>query len=148
MRFNVVAQVSERVARSHRRVRRMMLGKLSAVVAIVTVGACATGHASKSEQHQQQMVVHLTNDLAPPSDVTVYAVSTDGVRVLLGDVPPNDHRVLRIPGDIAAGTTFHILADRGLGRPVVSQPVTASSTDLIIDWDLQTNSMWFPEVGP
>jgi len=100
MRFNVVAQVSERAARSRRHVRRMMLGKLSAVVAMVTVGACAT-----------------------------------------------DHRVLRIPGDVAAGTSFHILADRGLGRPVVSQGVTASSTDLIIDWDLQTNSMWFPEVG-
>ena len=85
------------------------------------------------------MVVHLTNDLAPPSDVMVHAVSTDGVRVLLGDVPPNDHCVLRIPGDIAAGTTFHILADRGLGRPVVSQSITASSTALLIDWDLHAN---------
>jgi hypothetical protein len=134
MRFNVVTRVS-------------MLGKLSAVVALSTVGACMTGHASKTEQHQKQMVVHLTNDLAPPSDVTVYVVSGEGVRVLLGDVPPNDHRVLRIPSDVSAGTSFRILADRGLGRPVVSQPVTASSTDLIIDWDLQTNSMWFPEVG-
>jgi hypothetical protein len=50
-------------------------------------------------------------------------------------------------GDVAAGTSFHILAARGLGRPVVSQGVTASATDLITDWDLQTNSMWFPEVG-
>ena len=123
-----------------------MLRKLSAVVAIASVVACATGHASKNE-HVKQLVVHLTNDLAPPADVTVYAVSTDGVRVPLGDVPPNEHRVLRIPSDVESGTTFHILADRGLGRSVVSQPITASSTDLIIDWDLQANSMWFPEVG-
>jgi len=148
MRFNVVTRVSERAMRSRGHVRRMMLGNLSAVVAIATVGACATGHASKSDEHMKQMVVHLSNDLAPPADVSVYVVSSEGVRVLLGDVPPNDHRVLRIPGDVSAGTTFHILADRGLGRPVVSQAITASSTDLIIDWDLQTNSMWFPEVGP
>ena len=139
MRFNVVARVSDGVTRRRHRVRRMMLGKLSAVVALAIVGACATGHASKNEQHVKQMVVHLTNDLAPPSDVMVHAVSTDGVRVLLGDVPPNDHCVLRIPGDIAAGTTFHILADRGLGRPVVSQSITASSTALLIDWDLHAN---------
>lgn len=147
MRFNVATRLSERAPRRRRHAPRMTLGKLSAVVALVAVGACATGHASKSEQHQKQMIVHLSNDLAPPSDVTVYAVSNDGVRVLVGDVPPNDHRALRIPGDIAAGTSFHIVADRGLGRPVVSQAITASTTDLFIDWDLQTNSMWFPEVG-
>lgn len=146
MRTNVVVQVSGRARFGQRAVLPSMLGKLSAFVTIVMLGACATGHANKSgDGHARQMVVHLTNDLAPPADVSVYAVSGDGIRVLLGDVPPNDHRVLRIPGDITAGTNFHILADRGLGRPVVSQAVTASSGDLIIDWDLQTNAMWFPE---
>jgi hypothetical protein len=146
MRTNLVADESGRARLVPRTIRRSIFGKLSALVAIAMIGACATGHA-KQGGHAQQMVVHLTNDVAPPADITVYAVTNDGIRVLLGDVPPNDHRVLRIPGDISAGTTFHILADRGLGRPVVSQAITASSTDLIIDWDLQTNSMWFPEVG-
>ena len=93
------------------------------------------------------MIVHLTNDLAPPADVSVYVVARDGVRRVLGDVPPNDHRVLRIPTDISPGTTYHLLADRGLGRPVVSQPITATDQNMIIDWDLQTNSMWFPDAS-
>lgn len=93
------------------------------------------------------MVVHLTNDLAPPSDVTVYAVTPEGTRLLLGDVPPNDHRAFRIPSEVSAGTSFHLVADRTLGRRVVSQAVTATSDGLIIDWDLQSNGMWFPEPG-
>ena len=93
------------------------------------------------------MVVHLTNDLAPPSDVTVYAVTPEGIRLLLGDVPPNEHRVLRIPSEVSPGMSFHLVADRTLGRRVVSQAVTATSDGLIIDWDLQTNGMWFPEAG-
>ena len=93
------------------------------------------------------MVVHLTNDLAPPADVSVGAVTPEGIRLLLGDVPPNDHRVLRIPSEVLAGMTFHLVADRQLGRRVVSQPITATSSDLTIDWDLQTNAMWFPEVS-
>jgi hypothetical protein len=93
------------------------------------------------------MVVHLTNDLAPPSDVTVYAVTPEGIRLLLGDVPPNEHRVLRIPSEVSAGMSFHLVADRTLGRRVTSQAVTATSDGLIIDWDLQTNGMWFPEPG-
>ena len=79
--------------------------------------------------------------------MTIYAVSSDGVRHLLGDVPPNDHRVLRIPNDVSATTSFHLVADKALGRRVVSQPVNPTTSDLIIDWDLQTNSMWFPEIA-
>ena len=93
------------------------------------------------------MIVHLTNDLTPPADVSVYVVTRDGVRRVLGDVPPSDHRVLRIPTDITPGTAYHLLADRGLGRPVVSQPITATDQNMIIDWDLQTNSMWFPDAS-
>jgi hypothetical protein len=93
------------------------------------------------------MVVHLTNDLAPPSDVTVYAVTSEGIRLLLGDVPPNEHRVLRIPSEVSPGMSFHLVADRTFGRRVLSQAVAATSDGLIIDWDLQTNAMWFPEPG-
>ena len=126
--------------------RKWYVTLLTAFIAAVGVGACATGHSHKGG-HEQQLVVHLTNDLAPPADVTVYAVTSDGIRHLLGDVPPNDHRVLRIPNDVStATTTFHLVADRTLGRRVVSQPVNATSGDLIIDWDLQSNSMWFPEI--
>lgn len=116
-----------------------------AVVAANSLGACASGRSHGSEE-KQQIIVHLTNDLAPPSDVTVYAVS-EGTRRLLGDVPPNKDRALTVPTDIFSGTSFRIVAERTGGRTIVSQPITASSGSSIVDWDLQTNSIWFPETG-
>ena len=139
----MTVNLAMRTVRLQRPVWRVML--LSAFIAVAGLGACATGHSHKGD-HEQQLVVHLTNDLAPPADVTIYAVSSDGVRHLLGDVPPNDHRVLRIPKDVSATNSFHLVADKALGRRVVSQPVNPTTSDLIIDWDLQTNSMWFPEI--
>ena len=145
MHGNLPTPDSRGAPRRLRRKWHLML--LSAFIAVAGAGACATGHSHKGG-HEQQLVVHLTNDLAPPADVTVYAVTSDGIRHLLGDVPPNDHRVLRIPHDVSTATaTFHLVADRTLGRRVVSQPVNSTSGDLIIDWDLQSNSMWFPEIA-
>src|SRR5690242_4969931 len=46
----------------------------AAIIALpVSIGACTHGHAHR-DGVQQEYVVHLTNDLAPPSDVTVYAI--------------------------------------------------------------------------
>ena len=117
-----------------------------AVVTTASIGGCASGHSHNSGE-KQQIIVHLTNDLAPPSDVTVYAVS-QGTRRLLGDVPPNKDRALKVPSEIFPGTSFRIVAERTAGRSIVSQPITASSGGSIVDWDLQSNSVWFPEPGP
>jgi len=115
------------------------------LLATTIMGACASGHSRRGAD--QQIVVHLTNNLAPPSDVTVYAVAQDGSRRLLGDVPPNKDRVLKVPTDIHTGSTFRIVAERTGGRRIVSQPITATSALSMIDWDLQTNAMWFPDTG-
>ncbi len=119
-------------------------GSTIAILAALTLGACASGHTHANEGHAPRTVIHLSNNLTPPVDVTVYAVGRGGLRQLLGDLPPNGHRVLRLPGAIQPGTTYHIVAERNGGRPVVSQPITATNDDMMIDWDLQTNSMWFP----
>jgi hypothetical protein len=144
MNVNLATQRYRRAVRVRRPVWHVVL--LSAFIALAGLGACATGHSHKGDR-VAQMVVHLSNDLAPPSDVTVYVVTTEGIRRLLGDVPPNDHRVLHIPNDLPLASTFHLVAERTLGRAIVSQPVTATTNDLIIDWDLQANSMWFPEIA-
>jgi hypothetical protein len=134
-------------ARSGRALRRAIAGSAMTMFAAAAFGACAHGHMHRGGGGQQEYVVHLTNDLAPPSDVTVYAVSQDGVRRLIGDVPPNKDRALKIPNNIFPGTSFRIIAERTAGRTVVSQPITASNGGGIIDWDLQTNAVWFPEPG-
>jgi len=116
-----------------------------AVMMTAFMGACASGHSHRGAN--QEIIVHLTNDLAPPSDVTVYAITPDGTRRLLGDVPPNKDRVLKVPADIFPGTTFRLIAERTGGRAVASQPITSTTALGMIDWDLQSNAMWFPEPG-
>ena len=125
--------------------RHSIVAVAIAVLTTTAMSACASGHTHRGAD--QQLIVHLTNDLAPPSDVTVYAVTRDGTRRLLGDVPPNKDRVLKVPTDIYPGSSFRIVAERTGGRSIVSQPVTTTSALGMIDWDLQTNAMWFPEPG-
>ena len=146
MKGNEAARRATRSARSGS-ARRALAGAAMTLFASAAFGACAHGHTHRGGGGQQEYIVHLTNDLAPPSDVTVYAVSQDGVRRLLGNVPPNKDRALKIPNDIFPGTSFRIVAERTAGRTVVSQPITASNGGGIIDWDLQTNAVWFPEPG-
>lgn len=146
MTRNVSVRSLEKRARWSGALRRSIVGAAVALMVTTAIGACASGHSHPGGV-DQQIVVHLTNDLAPPSDVTVYAVSQDGIRRLLGNVPPNKDRELKVPNEIFPGTSFRIVAERTGGRPVVSQPITANSGGQIIDWDLQTNAVWFPEPG-
>ena len=145
MRCNVSARGAEKRVRPSGALRRSMAGAAMALLATTATGACASSHSHRGAD--QQIIVHLTNDLAPPSDVTVYVVTQDGTRRLLGDVPPNRDRVLKVPTDIYPGSSFRIVAERTAGRRIVSQPITATSAVSMIDWDLQTNAMWFPEGG-
>jgi hypothetical protein len=107
--------------------------------------ACATSHArgGSARGGSPEVIIHLTNDLNPPNDVSVYAVSEDGFRRLLGDVAPNGRKVLRVPVHGAA-QTLRLVAQLPLGRALRSQPFTVSGGQTQIDWDLQSNSMWFP----
>jgi hypothetical protein len=149
MRRNLSARSPNRLARTSVGMRRSMLGVVVAVVVAMTPGACASGHNRKGgDVADQPIVVHLTNDLAPPSDVTVYAVTQDGIRRLIGDVPPNKDKAMKIPSDVPRGSVFRLVAERTtIGRPIVSQPITATSDGLIIDWSLQTNAVWYPDSG-
>ena len=148
MKLNVSARTLGGLARSSASFRRSMLGVVVAVAVTAGVGACASSHKPKAGGGDQPIYVHLTNDLSPPSDVTVYAVTENGIRRLIGDVPPNKDKTLKIPSDVPPGSRFRLVAERSaISRPVVSQPVTATTDGLIIDWTLQTNSMWFPDTS-
>ena len=145
MRCNVSARGLAKRARPSDALRRSMIGAALALLSATALGACASGHSHRGGQ--EQYVVHLTNDLAPPADVTVFAVGPDGTRRLLGSVPPNKDRALKIPDNLFPGTSFRIVAERTGGRRVVSQPIAATNEGMIIDWDLQTNALWYPESG-
>jgi hypothetical protein len=145
MKRNLPTRTLAMRARSGGDLRRSIAAIAMALMMTTVMGACASSHARRGAH--QQIVLHLTNDLAPPSDVTVFAITQDGTRRLLGNVPPNKDRVLKVPADIFPGTTFRIVAERTGGRAIVSQPVSSTSSLSMIDWDLQTNAMWFPEPG-
>lgn len=117
-----------------------------ATVAVMSAGACASGQSHRANDGTVEMIVHVNNHLAPPSDVTIYAVQRDGIRRLVGNVPPNRDVALRIPGNVLPGTQFQLIADRTGGRSIPTQPISAAS-GVMIDWDLQTNAVWFPEIG-
>ncbi|MBK5187693.1 MAG: hypothetical protein JJD97_05570 [Gemmatimonadaceae bacterium] len=147
MKCNVPARPAKGLARAQRSLKRAIVASMVAALALSTAGACASGHVRR-DGGEQPMIVHLTNNLVPPSDVTVYVVTQQGVRELLGSVPPNKDRALTIRGSMLRGTSFRIVAERALGRSVVSQPINASNDGSIIDWELQTNAVWFPESAP
>ena len=125
--------------------RRSVVAFAMALMTASFMGACASGHSHRGAD--QAIIVHLTNDLAPPSDVTVYAITPTEPGDFFGSVPPNKDRVLKVPADIYPGTNFQLIAERTGGRAVASQPITSTTALGMIDWDLQTNAMWFPEPG-
>ena len=109
MRLNVFGMVvAIALTTAHRRVRRA-----------ITIEKTGGG--------DQPIVVHLTNDLAPPSNVTVYAVTQDGIRRLIGDVPPNKDRALKVPSDVPRGSTFRLVAERTTA--LASRRVAADNCD-------------------
>jgi hypothetical protein len=137
-------------------VRRALLSSACALALGLAPAACATSHARSGATDAvsdgksgsaPQVVVQLTNDLDPPSDVTVYAVSNGGFRQRLGEVPPTEKQALRFP-IVGATETVRLVAERDLGRSVRSQPIVLNNNaTTIIDWDLSTNSIWFPKGG-
>ena len=125
------------------RVHRILLGSALALTVGLALAACATSHARRGST---EAVIHLTNDLIPPSDVSIYAVSEDGFRQLLGDVPPNGRKVLHLPMT-GVSQMIRLVAERPLGRVLRSDPFVLTSHHPVIDWDLQSNSIWFPSDG-
>jgi hypothetical protein len=134
-------------------VRQALFGSLCVLTLALAPAACATAHArggaSDGVSHSAsrgapEAIVQLTNDLDPPRDITVYAISNGGSRQLLGEVPPGSKQALRFP-IVGATETVHLVAERDLGRSVRSQPIVLSNNTTVINWDLSTNSIWFPK---
>lgn len=120
-----------------------LLRRASALMAGLALAACATSHAKGDAP---TATVQLTNDLTPPSGVTVYAVTSNG-RQILGDVPPGAQQALQLP--LAARTLrVRLIAQQPNGRAVSSQPIVVTSDNTQINWDLRSNSVWFPRVRP
>jgi hypothetical protein len=127
-----------------------LVRRAAAAFLVAVTAACATGHSSSGADANgaasvvsHDVVVDLTNDAIPASDVTVYAVGS-GVRRMVGSVPPGGERTLRFKAP-AGSAPFRLVAERQLARPIASQRLTAAGQMLQVNWSLRNNSMWFPK---
>ena len=85
------------------------------VASVTPLAACSTGRTRPGQAISHQVVVNLTNNLEPPSDVTVYAEAS-AKRLLVGTVAPLDLTPQPGLADVAglvdgvrrAGVTVHL----------------------------------------
>jgi hypothetical protein len=121
---------------------------LSAVVlatAVLGAGACAS-LPGRTEGPTVPVAVEVENNLAIPTDLTVYAVTRSGARTLLGGVPPAATKSFTFK-PVSFSEPYRLLATRPLHRTIASQVFTVGSdmTGRII-WTLSPNIVGFEEV--
>jgi hypothetical protein len=92
------------------------------------------------------MNVQVNNNLNVPTELTIYAVNSNGSRKL-GPVAPRDSTLLKwVPPD--KGTTYRLVAERPGERPIRSQPFSVSSDKVgTITWALVPNVLSFSQAG-
>jgi len=122
---------------------RALLRRAGTLAAALALGACATAHAKGDAS---MATVQLTNDLTPPSDVTVYAVTAND-RQLLGDVPPGAQTAMQLPLS-GPSQRVRLIAQLPSGRAVSSHSFVVTGNTTTINWDLRSNSVWFPKERP
>ena len=108
------------------------------VATLLLAAACAAGSSSRQVRGESVTVI-VTNNLRPQSEVTVRLTSSQGVRQVLGTVPPNGTRRLQFEERSFSGT-YQLSAESPDGTSVVSRsfPLFAGAE---VEWALFSNSL-------
>lgn len=122
-----------------RRVPIRFTGLLIGVGALMVAG-CSTarpGARPGGVSDAERVTFRIQNDLVVPSSVSVFIVTEDGDRQLLGQVPADTARTL------VFRPRFHslehqLLAETETGRRIASNPFTLAGTTHVT-WRLQAN---------
>jgi hypothetical protein len=110
----------------------------------LTAGACATAateapaggvEAEANAEVGEQVAVQVNNDLIPPTQVTVFAVS-EASRQILGNVNPSARASFSFDL-IGASREYRMLARTTSGAEVVSNPFTITGPSTV-SWSLQS----------
>ena len=129
----------------NRTMRISSLGRTIAAGAIATLAACATP-GGRATGPTVPIDLQVNNNLRLPADLSVYAVSQGGNRMLLGDVPPGKNRTLRFK-PVAFSEPYRLLAILPNGHQVHSQSfIVGSDMTGGIVWTLVPNIIGFIEV--
>jgi hypothetical protein len=107
---------------------------LTALLAATVLGACSLfGRSTPGET----VTLEVTNNLALPEPVTVYAWSDVGARQLVGSLVPDKMTVLHFrSGHITGSYRFVAVVDRG--RQIVSSSVALTGGETLT-WELRNN---------
>jgi hypothetical protein len=119
---------------------------VAAVAATAGLVGCASAGGGRSSGPPNPVQLEIRNNLALPSDLTVYAVTRGGSRTLLGDVPPATTRTFTFK-PVSFSERYHLEGIRQLKRPVRSQyfSVGDDMTGRIV-WTIVPNIVGFEEI--
>lgn len=110
--------------------RKLGLFPLIAIM-LIAAGACASTGSTEGNQ----VTVHIENNAAAQSQMTLYAVPETGVRTVLGSIDPNETKTMTFT---ATSMRYQLVADPLTGADIVSRPFTATPGD-VLRWNLSTN---------
>ena len=121
--------------------RRLHARVLRALIPLLVLAACAKPKRAVDTNPSAEIVVAVTNDQSPPTAVSVYMVSENGSRRLLGTVPPASNRTFRY-APVSNTGQFQLVAQAAGEAGVASQPFTLSRTSAV-SWSLRNNIIQF-----
>ncbi|HEX6533308.1 MAG TPA: hypothetical protein VF041_01855 [Gemmatimonadaceae bacterium] len=121
--------------------RRLHTPVLRALLPLLLLAACAKPKRTVVTNPSAEVVVAVTNDQSPPAAVSVYMLSEDGSRRLLGTVPPASNRTFRY-APVSNTGQFRLVAQTAGESDIASQPFTLARTSAV-SWSLRNNIIQF-----
>jgi hypothetical protein len=118
------------------------------VVPAIAMLACASAGGGRTEGATVPIDIVVKNNLQLPTDLTVYAVSTEGHRTLLGSVHPQDSATFSFK-PVSFSQQYRLLAIRSGRRSIRSEVFSVVSTNTGgITWTMVPNIIGFQGAAP
>jgi hypothetical protein len=125
------------------------LWRAAIAVSVLSALGCASAKRKGNDDYKPHPVgVEITNNLAVPTEVTVYVVqgASGGARQMLGTVPGTEVKTF-VFTPITFSQEYRLVAERPLERPVYSQPFRVGSPDTgLLEWSLLENIIAFRDL--
>jgi hypothetical protein len=120
---------------------------LAIAVTVMALGCASLKKKPNEDDRPHPVGVEITNNLAVPTEVTVFLVQTGGgTRQMLGTVPGTEVKTFTFT-PITLSQEYRFIAERALERPVYSQPFRIGSPETgLLEWSLLENIIGFRDL--
>jgi hypothetical protein len=126
----------------------LTLIRYAALIPAIALAACASAGSGRTEGATVPVDVVVKNNLLLPTDLTIYAISSDGHRTLLGSVHPQDSATFSFK-PVSFSEQYRLLAIRSGRRSIRSEPFSIVSTNTgRITWTMIPNIIGFQGSEP